>query len=181
MVRTRVGYAGGTKKNPNYGSLGDHTETVEVQFDPARVSYEELLRVFWASHDPGERPWSRQYRAMVLYRGDEQRRAAERSRDELAARLGIPVRTEILPAGEFYPAEEYHQKYYLRSRPRLWEELRAVYPDPRDLTASTAAARVNGYLGGNGTRERFAAEAADLGLSPGALEELAASVRTKGR
>lgn len=172
MVRTLVGYAGGTRENPTYHSLGDHTETLQVEFDPTRVGYEELLRVFWSSHDPTEQAWSRQYKAMVLYRGEEQRRLAEKARDEAAARLGRPVRTEIVPAGEFHPAEDYHQKYYLRSRPTLFEEFRAAYPDPKVFAASTAAARVNGYLGGNGTEEAFRAEAQQLGLSDRALREL---------
>lgn len=172
MIRTLVGYAGGTRRNPTYHDLGDHSETVQVEFDPARVTYEQLLGVFWSSHDPSERPWSRQYKAMILYHGDEQRRLAEKTRDEVAARLRIAVRTEILPAGEFYPAEDYHQKYYLRSRQQLLEELQAVYPNAKDLAASTAAARVNGYLGGNGTVQSFRAEENRLGLSKAALREL---------
>jgi peptide-methionine (S)-S-oxide reductase len=181
VVRTLVGYAGGARKNPTYQSLGDHTETVQVVFDPTRVSYEQLLGVFWSSHDPSERTWSRQYKTMVLTHGDEQRRLAEKTRDEVAAKLRVTVRTEILPAGEFYPAEDYHQKYYLRSRPRLLEELEAAYPDAKALAASTAAARVNGYLGGNGTLENYKADAPRLGLSKAALDELEEILAGKSR
>lgn len=180
-MRTLVGYAGGTTEHPTYHSLGDHTETVEVVFDPTRVSYEELLRVFWASHDPTERARSRQYKAMVLTHGEEQRRLAEKTRGETAARLRDAVRTEIVEAGAFHPAEDYHQKYYLRARPRLLEELQAAYPDPKALAASTAAARINGYLGGNGSPESFQAEGAQLGLSAGALQELGAAMRGRRR
>ncbi len=67
MVRTRVGYAGGTKRNPTYYNLGDHTETIQIDYDPTYVSYRELLDIFWESHDPAARPWSRQYMAVVFY------------------------------------------------------------------------------------------------------------------
>jgi methionine-S-sulfoxide reductase len=179
VIGTLVGYTGGTSQSPTYQSLGDHTETVRVTFDPTRVSYEQLLHVFWANHDPGERAWSRQYKAMILFHGDEQRRLAEKTRKEVAEKLGSTVRTEIVRAGEFYPAEDYHQKYYLRSRPRLMEELQAAYPDPKKLAASTAAARINGYLGGNGTEENFRAEASRLGLSDAALKELEGIVASR--
>lgn len=171
-MRTRVGYAGGESRSPTYRRIGDHSETVEIEYDPARVGYEELLRLFWEGHDPLRRSWSSQYRAAVFYHDEEQRRIAERTRDAAAARLGAPVRTEILPAGVFTPAEDYHQKHYLRAHEPLLRELQAAWPEPRDLAASTAAARINGWLGGNGTREQLLAALEALGLSPGAREYL---------
>lgn len=181
MVRTRVGYAGGTSRNPTYHALGDHSETVEIDYDPSRVSYEQLLRVFWASHDPGSQPWSRQYRAAVFVHGEEQRRLAEKTRDEVAAGGRAPVRTAIVTAGTFYPAEEYHQKYYLRSERELFRELAAPYPEPGALTASTAVARVNGYLGGNGTLEQLKQELPSLGLTPRAGERLMERISARHR
>ena len=177
MVRTRVGYAGGTTQNPAYHNLGDHAESIEVVYDPSRISYEKLLDVFWASHDPAERPWRRQYMSGIFYHNDEQKGLAERTRDREVRRIGRPVHTEILPASVFTPAEDYHQKYQLRRHPELVKELRAAYPDPRDLVSSTAAARVNGYLGGQGTYAGLQAEIDGFGLSPEGRKTLLEIVR----
>jgi hypothetical protein len=117
----------------------------------------------------------------VFYTSDAQRRAAEASRDELAKRLGAEVRTEIVPATEFYPAEDYHQKYYLRSESALLRDLQAAYPDPADLAGSTAAARLNGYVGGNGSIEGFRKDVDRLGLSPEAKKQLVDLVERRKR
>ena len=128
VVSTAVGYAGGYTPNPTYeevctGGTG-HTESVLVVFDPAKVSYESLLRVFWENHDPtqGMRQGNdvgTQYRSMIFVRNDEERRAAEESRDAYqraldGARYG-QITTEIVPAGEFYFAEDYHQQYLAKN------------------------------------------------------------------
>jgi len=91
--------------------MGDHTETLQIDFDPSQISYEELLDIFWASHRPTNPPRSRQYMSAILYHSEEQRRAAEASRDRIAAAIGN-VFTRIAPFERFYLAEEYHQKYY---------------------------------------------------------------------
>lgn len=161
-----MGYAGGTKPEPTYRSLGDHTETLRVEFDPEIVTYDDLLDIFWESHAPGARPYSRQYKAAIFIHGDDQKRQAEASRDRVAARLNGPVRTEILPAGPFTAAEDYHQKYYLRMAGDLMEEFRALYPDPRAFSRSTAAARVNGYLGRHADADTVRRVLPSLGLSP---------------
>ena len=166
MVRTTVGYEGGMKPNPTYRSLGDHTETLRVEFDPATISYADLLEVFWDSHDPSARPPSRQYKAVIFTHGDDQKRLAEASRARTAERLNGPVRTEILAAGPFTPAEDYHQKYYLRMTGDLMEEFTRLYPDPRAFARSTAAARVNGYLGRHADADTVRRVLPSLGLSP---------------
>lgn len=172
MVRTRVGYAGGTTKNPTYHNLGDHTETIQIEYDRAQISYRELLDVFWSSHNPAGRPWSRQYMSIIFYHDDEQRKLAVATRDREAARIQGQIFTEIVPASESYPAEAYHQKYRLRQVPDLMKEFSAMYPDDDDLVASTAAARVNGYLAGYGTCEGLQGELSGLGLSPEGGERL---------
>jgi peptide-methionine (S)-S-oxide reductase len=111
VIHTRVGYAGGTTVDPTYKTMGDHTETLQVDFDPSRISYGELLDVFWTSHRPTSPPLSRQYMSAILFHNEEQRRAAEESRDRMAKTFGN-VYTRIAPFERFYLAEEYHQKYY---------------------------------------------------------------------
>ena len=99
----------------------------------------------------------------------------------MAARLQGPVHTKILPAGEFTLAEDYHQKYYLRQKPDLLAEFAAIYPTPAALTASTAAARVNGYVAGYGTLPELQADLDGLGLSPGAGRKLVDLVAATAR
>ena len=172
MIRTRVGYAGGEKENPTYERIGDHSETIQIDYDPEQITYAELLDVYWTSHSPTSRPFSRQYASVIFYHDEEQRRLAEGSRDRREAELGKPVYTEIVPYAEFYLAEGYHQKYQLRHDRDLMAEFRAIYPDEADFINSTAAARVNGYVAGNGTLEELQAIVKDLGLSTEAQQRL---------
>jgi len=147
-----------------------------VDFDPSVISYGELLDVFWASHDPREHPWRRQYMSAIFPRNDEQKNLANRTRSREAARRHGRIYTEILPASRFYLAEAYHQKYMLRGRPELMKEYEAIYPSFGDFLASTAVARVNGYVAGYGTCESLRGELDGLGLSPAGrkrLEEIA--------
>ncbi len=172
MVRTRVGYAGGSKANPTYYDLGDHSETIQIDYDPTQISYQELLDVFWSSHSPTARPWSSQYASIIFYHNEEQRQLAEAGREREAANRGAPIFTEIIPFSKFYLAEGYHQKYRLQQVPDLLGEFRAIYPEDEDFVNSTAVARVNGYLGGNGTVTALQAEIDDLGLSAAAKDKL---------
>ena len=148
--------------DPTYRDLGDHTESIQIDYDPAEISYEELLKLFWSSHNPCARA-SLQYRSIIFYGSEEQRKAAIESRDREQAKRG-KIRTEILPAPRFYLAEDYHQKYYLRNDVELMKEFRDL--NPSEFVHSTAAARVNGYLGGHGPADRVRAEVDRLGLSP---------------
>jgi peptide-methionine (S)-S-oxide reductase len=165
VVRTRVGYAGGTSPGPTYRSMGDHSETIQIDYNPEQISYEELLEIFWDSHNPTIPPWSRQYASIIFYHDDEQKRLATETRDRETARQGKSIHTEIVPFSRFYMAEGYHQKYRLRQEPDLMEELQGIYGDEGDLVNSTVAARLNGYIGGNGTSETLQSELDQLGLS----------------
>jgi methionine-S-sulfoxide reductase len=160
-----VGYAGGTTTAPTYRRIGDHTETFQVDYDPARISYRQLLAVFWESHNPTSRSWSNQYKAAVFYHNDAQKQLAMETAEQEAVRSKKMIRTEILPFTGFTIAEGYHQKYYLRREKDLMREFEQIYPSSDDFVRSTAAARVNGYLGGNGTAQEFHAQLALLGLS----------------
>jgi peptide methionine sulfoxide reductase msrA/msrB len=125
VLETRVGYAGGTFRNPTYrdvttGETG-HAETVEVVFDPGRISYEELLRYFFRMHDPTTldrqgHDVGTQYRSAIFYHDEGQRRTAERVKAEVerSGKWKGKIVTEIVPAGTFYPAEDYHQKYLVK-------------------------------------------------------------------
>jgi peptide-methionine (S)-S-oxide reductase len=128
VLSTAVGYAGGLTPNPTYrevcSGLTGHAEVVLVVFDPSRVSYEELLRVFWENHDPtqGMRQGNdagTQYRSAIYYQDDEQRRAAEASRDAFQRRLTEAgygaITTDIAPSGEFFYAEDDHQQYLAKN------------------------------------------------------------------
>ena len=125
VIETTVGYAGGTLANPRYedvktGSTG-HAETVEIVFDPDRISYEEILRFFFRFHDPTTKnrqgnDVGTQYRSAIFYHDDAQRETAARVVKEVDAskKWPRPVVTEIVPAPKFWPAEEYHQDYLQR-------------------------------------------------------------------
>ncbi len=125
VVDVAVGYAGGNVPKPNYrtvcsGKTG-HAEVVQVEYDPARVTFEQLLEVFWQIHDPTtlnrQGPdFGTQYRSIIFYSDEHERKAAEESKHRLdeSGKLGRPVVTQIVPAAEFYRAEEYHQRYYER-------------------------------------------------------------------
>lgn len=171
MVRTRVGYTGGRSPSPTYRNIGDHTESVEVDYDPAQTSYAELLRVFWATPNACAVAGTRQYMSAVFFHNETQKKLALQSRDRQFSG-GNALLAEVLPAGEFYVAEDYHQKYLLREETSLDRELEAIYPDPKEFMNSTAAARVNGYLGGHGSEGMIRSDLDRLGLSQEAKKTL---------
>jgi len=126
VVSVTVGYTGGTKVNPTYeevsaGGTG-HAESVQIVYDPAKISYEKLLEVFWHNIDPTTQDREfcdsgHQYRSAIFYHNEDQKRQAEASRRELEKTkpFRAPIVTEIAAAGVFYPAEEYHQHYYKKN------------------------------------------------------------------
>jgi peptide-methionine (S)-S-oxide reductase len=168
-VRTRCGYAGGVHPDPTYHDLGDHTEVFAIDFDPDVLSYDDLLAEFWAAHRPTRDPYSRQYMAAAFPSAQQLDRALA-SRDHVARELGTDVATPIVPDARFYLAEDYHQKYYLRHDKLLMAELAAY--TPAAFVDSTAAARLNGYAAGQGSRTQLEAELDVLQLSPAAIAHL---------
>jgi peptide-methionine (S)-S-oxide reductase len=122
VTATQVGYMGGSLKNPTYKDVctdrTGHAEVVEVTYDPAKVSYEDVLKVFWTCHDPTQMnrqgpDVGTQYRSAIFYHTAEQQAAAQASKQELerAGAFQRPIVTAIVPATEFWRAEEYHQQY----------------------------------------------------------------------
>lgn len=123
---TMVGYIGGHTKNPTYEevSMGEtgHAEAIEITYDPKEADYEKLLTIYWHNIDPTVEnaqfvDHGTQYRTGIFYHNEEQRRLAEDSKKKLAAsgKFDKPIKTEIVPASTFYPAEDYHQQYYKKS------------------------------------------------------------------
>jgi peptide-methionine (S)-S-oxide reductase len=124
VISTTSGYTGGATVNPTYAEVGSgrtgHAESVEVVYDPAKVTYEQLLDAFWHNIDPlvKDRQFcdiGNEYRTAIFTHDEEQRRLAEESKKRIEAQLKAPVHTEIVNAGPFYRAEEYHQDYYLKN------------------------------------------------------------------
>lgn len=122
VTSTRVGYTGGEFKNPTYKDVCSdrtgHAEAVEVDYDPAQVSYQDLLNVFWENHDPTQLnrqgpDWGTQYRSAIFYHSPEQEQAARASKaeKEKSGHYDRPIVTQIVPATTFYEAEDYHQQY----------------------------------------------------------------------
>jgi peptide-methionine (S)-S-oxide reductase len=122
VVSTRVGYIGGHTENPTYKEVctdrTGHAEAVEVEYDPAKISYDALLKVFWENHDPTQvnrqgPDWGTQYRTAIFFHSPQQQVEAQASKDALekAHRYSKPIATQIVPAATFYAAEDYHQQY----------------------------------------------------------------------
>ncbi len=122
VISTRVGYTGGQLPNPTYKDVctdrTGHAEAVEVEYDPAKISYEQLLNVFWENHDPTQLnrqgpDWGTQYRSAIFFHTPEQESAANASKEVLgkSGRFSKPIVTRIVPATTFYEAEDYHQQY----------------------------------------------------------------------
>ena len=126
VVKTVVGYTGGSETDANYAKVSGHRtkhrEAIQVTYDPAQISYDQLLDIFWRQIDPTQADGQfhdigLSYQAAIFYGNDEEKRTAEASKEKLgkSGRFHKPIVTEILPTMTFYPAEEYHQKYYLKN------------------------------------------------------------------
>ena len=125
VVEVASGYSGGQTENPTYGDVCSgntgHAEVVEVEYDPSKVSYEELLELFWKEHDPTQLnrqgpDVGTQYRSVIFFVTPEQEIAAHASKEKAQERFKKPIVTEIRPASEFHRAEEYHQRYFEKNR-----------------------------------------------------------------
>lgn len=174
-MRTRVGYCGGATKAPTYRSIGDHTEAISIDFDPTKISYTEILSLFWASHHSLRNHASTQYRSVLFYRSEEQKAFGEESFREEAARQGVElssIKTHLEPLTEFTYAERYHQSYYLSRYHDLRAFLEEIYSTEKALADSTVATRLNAFLGSGMDRDWsvFLDELPHYGL-PGEMTE----------
>ena len=168
VIRTRVGYAGGTTTDPTYRTIGDHTETLEIEFDPEILSYEEILTIFWQNHDAAKNRFykERQYLSLLLYHSEEQKRIAYQIKTEQEQILGKEIQTEFQPYTVFYCAENRHQKYFLKRFSKAMDSLLPLFPNDKAFVDSTIAARLNGFVREFGTLKDIKAEIHHWGLDP---------------
>ncbi|KAI6657513.1 Peptide methionine sulfoxide reductase-like [Oopsacas minuta] len=162
VLRTRVGYTGGAKIGPTYYSLGDHTETVEIDYNPKFVTYRDLLKIFWVSHN-STACMSRQYMSAIFYHNEDQQVAAEETKNEHQKVTSQTIQTKIKQFEVFYNAEDYHQKYLLRQQSKI---LKALGLSNQQLIESTVAAKLNGYIGGHGDLENVDKDLEGSNLPP---------------
>ena len=153
-----MGYAGGEKINPTYYNLGKYSETIQIEYDPVKISYTELLHHFWDNHNYRLKSASRQYMSIIFYHNPKQKELAIQSLEEQEMRFNTKIVTEIIPFKNYYLAENYHQKFRLQQFKELKEHYTEIYPDFADLINSTAVARINGFIGGYGTCEQLKKE-----------------------
>jgi len=146
------------------------------------ISYEELVDLMLALHDPAGNPGYRQYASLILAHDDEQLAIARQRAKAYEDRRGKPLLTRIDPLKEFWPAEDYHQKYYLRGDTTLMARFRGMFgSDEVALRDSPAASRVNGYVAGSGTQDRLEGEIGSLGLGAAERAHLDALVDETAR
>jgi peptide-methionine (S)-S-oxide reductase len=146
VVRTRVGYAGGTDANPTYESIGDHSEVVQVDYDPDATTFRELVDEAISQHDPTRQPPKRQYQHVLFHEADRERNEIETALGDLA----IPaVRTRIEPFESFTVAEPYHQKFNLSGKRWATDAFDDAGYDTAAVRESPAAAKLNAELAGH--------------------------------
>ena len=148
VVRTRVGYAGGTKPDPSYELLGDHTEVVQVDYDPGRVTFEELLKRAFDAHTPLEQSRKRQYQYIVFTESNDQQ-AQLRAYLDTSGYDPERIETRLERLSEFHVAEDYHQKFNLGGARWATDPFDEAGYDETDLRESPAAAKLNAHLGGH--------------------------------
>ena len=169
VMFTRAGFTGGTMPNPTYSAIGDHVETVEVLFDPDRVSYQQLLRHFWAHHNAHAKPVFRQYASAIFTTSTTQQDLAKKTKTEQDRQEPKPLLTAIKPLERFYPADPAQQKYYLSQDADLLARM-PRYGDQRRETR--LATKLNALVGHCGDRAELKSSLGELGLSDEVSETL---------
>lgn len=153
VIRTSCGYSGGTKENPTYENIKDHTETVRVEYDSSEVSYKELVNVAINAHNLKTPNRKRQYDNVIFYNTDEQKRTVEQLVEDNGYSMG-DIKTRIENRGSYYYAEDYHQKYRLRSRRTLEQQFTDQYTSEQ-FRDSALATKINSLVAGDLSREEF--------------------------
>lgn len=162
--------------NPTYHALGNHTEALQVDFDPQQISFADVINLVWKSHNPIGAPRRSQYKSAIWFTDQQQLEIIEATMEPLEERFGKKLTTEVLPLETFYNAEDYHQKYSLQHHKAVMDSFRKMYPQFGDFNSSTAAARLNGFSAGHGQRALFETEKSLYGFD---VETLAKVVRNQ--
>ncbi|PTX17437.1 peptide methionine sulfoxide reductase msrA/msrB [Halanaerobium congolense] len=171
VVRTRVGYAGGEMKDPRYTKIGDHTETVQIDYDPDQISYRELVEIFFNSHNAFAEAYSRQYASLILYHNEEQRQTAVEVKENLEAERNREVKTVIKELDRFYLAENYHQKFRLQQKTEFRDHYFEMMSMEEFINSPTIS-KINGYVSGNGGRDEIIQNIGEFALTDKLQEEL---------
>uniref|UniRef100_A0A914NN61 peptide-methionine (S)-S-oxide reductase n=1 Tax=Meloidogyne incognita TaxID=6306 RepID=A0A914NN61_MELIC len=152
VLKTRVGYSGGTSPSPTYQNIGDHTEIVEIQFNPELTKFKEIINLFYSKHN-FTLPQKTQYKSVILYVDEEQKKIALEEMEKAKEKYNKNTifYTFLQKFEKFYQAEDYHQKYWLRCENNIFKELNL---SNSQLINSTLATKINGYLSGN-SKEDF--------------------------
>ena len=179
IIHTRVGYAGGQSPQPNYYKIGDHIETIQVQYDPRQITFPTLLDFFWNNHNPSLSPYKRQYTPAVYYHNTWQQECIQVSITHQQEKHKGRLFTEILPMDAFFLAEDHHQKYSLRSEKDICFEYECMYPDINDFVNSAAVTKANGYIGGFSTPQHLVADIHLMGLTKEGRQRLTSLVEQK--
>ncbi|GAE37165.1 peptide methionine sulfoxide reductase MsrA [Halalkalibacter akibai JCM 9157] len=140
--------------------MGDHTETIEIDFDPDVIQVSELLTIFWGNHNSLRKEVyrGRQYLSLFLYRTEAQRKMALQLKENLEDKLNGVIQTEVSPFTHFYVAEDKHQKYYLKRFPKAYEDLLHLFESHQQFVNSTLVARLNGFVREFGTLQTIRTE-----------------------
>jgi len=158
--------------------MADHTESIQIDYDPEKTTYRKLLKIFWESHNVTSHPWSRQYMSAIWYANNEQKKDIEKSmakyQKKLTAQRRGNIATVVKKLGPFTLAEDYHQKWYLRKHAILMDALDCT---DRELIDSHAATRLNAYVAGKGKIDTLNAEIDGFKLNDKAREYVTEMVK----
>jgi len=168
VLRTCVGYTGGKTTNPTYHDLENHTEVVKIEYDPTVIDFAKIVDIFFEEHDPSAQ-FKAQYMSVIFCQDDSQKETAQKKLEAAQGKSRKKIVTQIRPKTPFYPAELYHQKYRLQCNKEVMKL--AAKAGVKDVITSHVAARINGYLGGQGSLEQLQSE--DLGMTQELTDYLA--------
>lgn len=147
-----MGYAGGTTPAPTYKQMGNHTECLQMDFDPTQISFDEIVRHFWSSHNSNRGNYKgRQYLSIFLYHDDFQKEVLKKVKQEIPETNSPPIGTEMGPLAHFTLAEDRHQKYYLKRYSNATHKLRDYFFTEEAFNNATLVARLNSFVKGYGT------------------------------
>ncbi len=172
VLRTRVGYTGGSLTTPTYESLGNHSEVFEVDYDPDIVSYEDLIHYYFQNFDTRTRPFSLRVNSIIYYRNDSEKMTAQSIKEGYESDYGAGLYAKIDKLDVFYLAEDRHQLSYLKSEISLYNEIRMIYPTSDKQLLSILASKLNGYIAGYGSKENLNQILDQSGLSEPSINRI---------